>query len=94
MSAAPSNDKLSANKSSGDCTPEVYHLDSFHIPKKRKVGNVGHKSPGNNVLEPGFSQNLDAIFDNDVTVDLSLKALQEDSGLAMGDDNDVFNFKN
>jgi hypothetical protein len=56
-SAVPSNDELSANKSGGDCTPENYHLDSFHIPKKRK-------------------------------------ALQEDSGLAMRNDDDAFNFKN
>jgi hypothetical protein len=90
----PSNDELSANKSGGDCTRENYHLDSFYIPKKRKVGNVDHKSPGNNALvEPDFSQNLDVIFDNDVTVDSFLKALQEDSGLAMHDEDDAFNFK-
>jgi hypothetical protein len=83
------------NKSGGDRTPENYHLDSFHIPKKRKVGNVGHKSPGNNALvEPDFSWNLDAIFDNDVTVDLFLKAFQEDSGLAMRNDDDAFKFNN
>jgi hypothetical protein len=40
-SAAPSNNELSVNKSGGNRTPENYHLDSFHIPKKRKVGNVG-----------------------------------------------------
>jgi hypothetical protein len=93
--AAPSNDELSANESSGNCTPENNHLDSFHIPKKRKVGDVGHKSPGKYALvELGFSQDLDAIFNDDVTVDSFLKALQEDSGLSMRDDNDAFNFKN
>ncbi len=53
---------------------------------------MGHKSPGNNALvEPEFSRDLDAIFDDD---DLFLKALQEDSSLSMRDDDDVFNFKN
>jgi hypothetical protein len=91
MSAAPSNNKLSANESSGNRTPENYHLDSFHISKKRKVGDVGHKSPGNNPLVEPVSQDLDAIFDDD---DSFLKGRQEDSGLSMRDDNDVFNFKN
>jgi hypothetical protein len=31
-SATPSNNKLSANESGRNCTPENYHLDSFHIP--------------------------------------------------------------
>ncbi len=95
MSPAPSNDELSANESGGNRTPENYHLDSFHIPKKRKVGDVGHKSPENNALvEAGFSQDLDAIFYNDVTVDLFLKAFQKDSGLSMRDTNDAFKFRN
>jgi hypothetical protein len=86
---------LSANKSGGNCTPENYHLDSFHIPKKRKVGNVAHKSPENNALvEAGISQDLDAIFNNDVTVDLLLKAFQEKPGLSMLDTNDAFKFRN
>jgi hypothetical protein len=56
---------------------------------------VGHKSTGNNALvEPDFSWNLDAIFDNDITVDLFLKAFQEDSGLAMRNDDDAFKFNN
>jgi hypothetical protein len=94
-SPVPSNAELSANKSSRNCTPENYHLDSVHIPKKRKVGDVGHKSPENNALvEAGFSQDLDAIFNNDVTVDLFLKAFQEDPGLSMCDTNDAFKFKN
>ncbi len=92
MSAAPSNKELSVNESGRSCTPENYRLDSFHISKKRKVGNVGHKSPENNALmEPVFSWDLDAIFEDD---DLFLKALQEDSCLSMRDDDDVFNFKN
>jgi hypothetical protein len=83
------------NKSGGNRTPENYHLDSFHIPKKKKVGDVGHKSPENNALvEAGISQDLNAIFDNDVTMDLFLKAFQEDPGLSMRNTNDVFKFKN
>jgi hypothetical protein len=85
---------LSANKSGRNFTPENYNLDSFHIPKKRKVGNVGHKSPGNNTLvEVGISQDLDAIFDNDVTVDSFLKAFQKDRGLSMRNTNDAFKIK-
>jgi hypothetical protein len=65
-----SDANLSANKSSGNCTPENYHLDSFHIPKKRKVGNVDHKSPENNALvEAGVSPDLDAIFNDDVSAE-------------------------
>jgi hypothetical protein len=45
-------------------------------------------------VEPDFSQNLDAIFNNDITVDLFLEALQEDSGLSMRNDGDAINFKN
>jgi hypothetical protein len=94
-SAAHSNDELSANESGGEYAPENYHLDSFQQAKKRKVGDVGHKSSGNNTLvEPDFSWNLDAIFNDDVTADSFLKAFQEDSGLAMRDDDDAFKFNN
>jgi hypothetical protein len=94
-SAVRSNDELSANKSGGEYAPENYHLDSFQQAKKRKVGDVGHKSSGNNTLvEPDFSWNLDAIFNDDVTADSFLKAFQEDSGLAMRDDDDAFKFNN
>jgi hypothetical protein len=63
------------NDSGKNCTPENYHLDSFHIPQKRKVGEVGHKSPENDALvEAGVSPDLDAIFDNDVIMDSFLKA--------------------
>jgi hypothetical protein len=94
-SPALSNGELSANKGIGNCTLENYHLDSFHIPKKRKVGNVGHKSPENNALvEAGISQDLDAIFDNDVTVDSFLKAFQKDPVLSMCNTDDAFKFKN
>jgi hypothetical protein len=56
---------------------------------------VGHKFPENNALvEVGISQNLDAIFDDDITMDLFLKAFQEDPGLPMRNTNDAFKFKN
>jgi hypothetical protein len=90
-----SNGKLSANKSGGNRTPENYHLESFHIPKKRKVGNVGHKSLENNALvEAGISPDLDAIFEDDITVDSFLKAFQKDPGLSMRNTNDALKFKN
>jgi hypothetical protein len=56
---------------------------------------VGHKSPENNALvEAEVSPDLDAIFDNDVTVDSFLKAFQKDPGLSMCDTNDASKFKN
>jgi hypothetical protein len=74
-----SDGNLNANKSGGNCSLEKYHLDSFHIPKKRKVGNVGHKSPENNSLvQLGVSPDLDAIFDNDVIMDSFIKAFEND----------------
>ncbi len=94
-SPALSDGKLSANRSSGSCTPENYHLDSFHIPKKKKVGKVVHKSPEKNALvEARVSPDLDAIFNDDVTMNSFLKAFQKDPGLSMCDNNDAFKFKN
>ena len=29
---------------------ENYHLDTLHVPKKRRMGGVPHKSPGNKAL--------------------------------------------
>jgi hypothetical protein len=52
---------------------------------------VGHKSPENNaVVEAGISQDSDAIFDNDLTMDSFLKAFQEDPGLSMRNTDDMF----
>jgi hypothetical protein len=86
---------LSANKSCRNCTPENYHLDSFHIPQKRKVGNLGHKSPGNNALvEAGVSLDVDTIFDDDNIVDSFLKVFQDNPGLSICDMDDAFKFKN
>jgi hypothetical protein len=94
-SPALSNGNLSANKSGGNCFPENSHLDSFQIPKKRKVGNMGHKSQENNaLLKAGVSPYLDAIFDDGVTVDSFLKAFQDDPGLSICDTNDAFKYKN
>jgi hypothetical protein len=94
-SLALSDGDLSANKSSGNCSLENHHLDSFHIPPKRKVGNVGHKSPENNALvKARVSPDLNAIFDDDVTVNSFLKAFQDDPGLSICNTNDAFKFKN
>jgi hypothetical protein len=92
MSPALSDANLSANESSRNCTPENFHLDCFHIPKKRKVGNVGHKSPENNALVE--AEDLDAIFDDDVSMDSFLKAFQKDPSLAICDTGDAFKFNN
>ncbi len=56
---------------------------------------MGHKPPENNALvEAGVSPDLDAIFDDDVSMDSFLKAFQKDPGLAIRDTDDAFKFKN
>jgi hypothetical protein len=40
------------------------------------------------------SPDLDAIFDNDVTMDSFLKAFQDDPGLPLQNANDAFKIKN
>ena len=56
---------------------------------------MGHKSPENNTLvEAGVSPDLDAIFNDDVSMDSFLKAFQKDPGLAIRNTNDTFKFKN
>ncbi len=56
---------------------------------------MGHKSPENNALvEAEISQDLDAIFNYDITMDSFLKAFQEDPSLSMCDTDDAFKFKN
>jgi ABC-type lipopolysaccharide export system ATPase subunit len=47
MSLASNETQTSMLPSEASRTHENYHLDSFHIPKKRRSGNVPHKSPGN-----------------------------------------------
>jgi hypothetical protein len=94
-SPALSDGDLSVNECSRNCSPGNYHLDGIHIPKKRKVGNVGHKSPENNaIVKTGVSPDLDAIFDDDVTVDSFVKAFENNPGLSIHDTNDTFKFKN
>ncbi len=45
---------------------------------------MGHKSPENNALvEAVVSPDLDAIFDNDITVDSFLKVFQKYPGLSI-----------
>ncbi len=56
---------------------------------------MSHKSSENNALvEAGVSPDLDAIFDDDFSVDSFLKAFQKKPGLAIRDTNDAFKFKN
>ncbi len=55
---------------------------------------MGNKSPEDNALVVvGISQDLDAIFNDDITVDWFLKAFQEDPGLSMCNTDDAFKFK-
>jgi hypothetical protein len=56
---------------------------------------VGHKSPEKYALvEVEVSPDLDAIFDNEVTVVSFLKAFQDNLGLSICDTNGAFKFKN
>jgi hypothetical protein len=67
----------------------------------RSVQNKGSRALGVSLqkenyalVEAGVSPDLDAIFDDDVTVDSYLKVFQNDPSLSIFDTNDVFNFKN
>ena len=53
---------------------------------------MGHKSPENNALVE--AEDLDAIFDDDVSMDSFLKAFQKDPSLAICDTGDAFKFNN
>ncbi len=56
---------------------------------------MGHKSPENNALvEAGVSPDLNAIFNDDVSMDSFLKAFQKEPGLAICNTDDAFKFKN
>jgi hypothetical protein len=64
--------------SAGASPIENYHLDSLHVPKKRRMGDVPHKSPGNKALvslgsdtQRRISLNLamDDMFRDDVSMD-------------------------
>ena len=57
---------------------ENYHLDALHIPKKRRIGDVPHKSPGNKALVSSGSDTqrrmslnlaMDNMFRDDVSMD-------------------------
>ena len=60
MSVASNEGEVSTNTSAADRSHDNYHLDNFHIPKKNwRLGDVPHKSPGNNALvstESGFEK--------------------------------------
>ena len=65
-----------------------YHLETFHVPKKRRMGDVPHKSPGNKALvsfgsdtkkeERWMSLNfaMDDLFHDDVSMDLFIQAIR------------------
>ena len=55
-----------------------YHLDTLHVPKKRRMGDVPHKSPGNKALVSSGSDTqrrmslnlaMDDMFRDDVSLD-------------------------
>jgi len=57
---------------------ENYHLDTLHVPKKRRMGYVPHKSPGNKALVSSGSDTqrrmslnlaMDNMFRDDVSMD-------------------------
>jgi hypothetical protein len=65
-----------------------YHLKTLHVPKKRRMGDVPHKSPGHKALVSSSSDTkkeerrmslnfvMEDIFRNDISMDLFLKALR------------------
>ncbi len=69
-----------------------YHLDTLHIPKKRRMGGVPHKSPGLKALvssgldtQRWMSLNLamDDMFRDDVSMDSFIETIagQTEPGL-------------
>ncbi len=71
---------------------ENYHIDALHIPKKRRMGGVPHKSPGPKALVSSGSDTqhwmslnfaMDDMFRDDVSMDLFLGTIaagQTDDG--------------
>jgi hypothetical protein len=61
-----------------------YHLDTLHVPKKRRMGGVPHKSPGNKALVSSGSDTkhqmslnfaMDNMFCDDVSMDLFIQTI-------------------
>ena len=78
-----SNGKLSA--SAADSPIENYHLDTLHVPKKRRMGDGPHKSPGNKALvslgsdtkrRMSLNFSMDNMFCNDVSMDSFIQTIE------------------
>jgi hypothetical protein len=77
----PSDDEGEVSASAGASPIENYHLDTIRVPKKRRMGDVPHKSPGNKALVSSSSDTqrrmslnlaMDDMFCDDVSMDLFL----------------------
>jgi hypothetical protein len=64
---------------------ENYHPDILHAPKKRRMGDVPHKSPGNKALVSSGSDTkrwmslnftMDDMFCDDVSMDSSIQTIE------------------
>jgi len=76
----PSDDEGEVSSSAGASPIENYHLDTLHVPKKRRMGDVSHNhnSPGNKALVSSSSDTqrrmslnlaMDDMFRDDVSMD-------------------------
>ena len=61
-----------------------YHLDTLHVPKKRRMGGVPHKSPGPKALVSSGSDTqrrmslnfaMDDMFRDDVSMDSFIETI-------------------
>jgi hypothetical protein len=80
-----------------------YHLDTLHLPKKRRMGGVPHKSPGNKALLSSGSDTkrrmslnfaMEDMFCNDVSMDLFIQTIggqTDELGLDVHDGKTDFN---
>ncbi len=82
QSPKSSNGEMSASAAASPV--ENYHLDTFHVPKKRRMGGVPHKSPGPEALVSSGSDTqhqmslnfaMDDTFCNDVSMDLFIETI-------------------
>jgi hypothetical protein len=77
----PSDDEGEVSANAGALPIENYHLNTVRVPKKRRMGDVPHKSPGNKTLVSSSSDTqrrmslnlaMDDMFRDDVSMDLFL----------------------
>ena len=82
----PSDDEGEVSASAEASPIENYHLDTVRIPKKRRMGDVPHKSPGNKALVSSGSDTqhrmslnleMDEMFHDDVSIDSFLGQIDD-----------------